>query len=76
MKTLLEPAEWAAFPLGGIDGALLALSAHVLLVVLNRPFEKTLRVLKKSTDPHGWGRYGVIRQLFYKLSTCYTAVQN
>lgn len=42
MKTLLKPAERAPFPLSLINPAVLVFCTDVLLVVLNRSFEKTL----------------------------------
>lgn len=50
MKTLLEPAGRTAFPLSFINPALLLLCTHVLLLVLNRSFEKALRVMKTEEE--------------------------
>lgn len=55
MKTLLEPAERTPFPLTFIDSALLVLCTDVLLVVLNRSFEKPLSV--EEEEGSTWRRH-------------------
>ena len=50
LKTLLKSAERTPFPLSFINAARLVFCTDVLLVVLDRPFEKALQVFMKKKD--------------------------